>query len=482
MSITLIHTPQNLEPVFSVNGIPFILSSTLSSTYNFKYVFELNVQNPAIGYPGGTYTKVHRSLPRPNPDTYGYYSPAEILKNYISYELYPYTLIPTGITAATRFYQVNIGENFSTNQNFYNATNSGGYVLLSFTTLSGVTAGDEIQIVMDSGSENPQYTGVWTATTVGATTILTNCLFGTTPTSGFDPGSLKSILHLQSTLTGYTAINATKQYFDFNQDWQARWHMSGTTSQWLTNYNYTSKPIRIGKDEVATLSFLQDGTAISHYRVLTYSGATNVGDFLVTINSAFSQRKDIPTGTWNYRQITATNDITAASENIIVDGIDRYTVQLYNGAIPVSKLVNYEIECTPSRFSTLRFCFVNKCGGIDYISFQMKSIFSSTIKREMIDKTLHVLFNVGDRGETTTNIQSDDFITVNTNWLNDNEVTYIKELFKSHQIYLLSDAQQVMYPVTVADNQYTQKTILNNNLIQYKIKFKYAYPNINQSN
>ncbi len=480
--ISIIQYPQILHPVNSVNGIPFIVSSTLTSDTNFHFVFDLYVQSPSLGTTGGTFTKIHRAKTVPSPvDSYGHYSPAELLKNYISYDVYPYITSPTANTNSIRWYNIIYGEYFSTNQSFSATSNNGGFLRITFPSLSGVSVNDEVQIVMDSGTENSQYSGVWTATGVSSTILDLNCPYGNTPTTT-ESGYLKTITHLQANLSGYAAYNGTKQYIDQGTNFSNRFKMTGTSSQWLTNYNYTTQPYRIGNDEAATLSFFQYNNSISHYRVLTYSGATNIGDFLIVINSSFSIRKDIPSGSWNLRQITNLNDISGLVENVFVDGITSYSIQLYNGLTPVSKIVNYEVICTNSRFGNIRFCFVNKNGGIDYYSFNMKSILSNKMKREVIDKTILDTYLIGDRGETVIGIDTDSFLEVNSNWVKDNESVLIREMINSPEIYFMSTGEMLLYPVTITNVDFTQKNKINNNLFNYTLKMKYSYPNINQGN
>jgi len=482
MALTITTTPQDIHPVYSVNGIPVKAQSSISGDYNLKLIFDLSVSTDGSGL---VFNLANRNRISCLPGSLtGRFNPAESLKNYLTYDFYPYTLTPTACTNSFAYYKINIGEEFSTFQEFYQTQNTLGFVQFDFSgTLTGVSVGDEITVKMDVAAFNPQYQNVWTATSVGSNYVVTNCPYFATPIFP-ETGYITRIMHLSQVISGKSVYNGTKQYYDNDEDWELRFNLTGSTSKFLTNYNVASKKFKIREEEAATLSCLiKSSLAFPGYKIKykTYDESdSQIGEYDLSFSATVAKlRFDIPTGTFNLKRITETNTLNSNVEPIFSSSVKRYTVQVYYGSSAISQLAQYQVVCSDNRYIPYRFAFLNLHGGIDYMTFDKKSYFTSKIKKENIDLYLDFDYNLGDRGETTTNVDVEEYTEIYTGFISDEENVLIREMEKSKEVYYLSNGQNSLYPITVEVSDFTEKTTKNTNgLKQYKIKFKYAYPNI----
>ena len=65
-------------------------------------------------------------------------------------------------------------------------------------------------------------------------------------------------------------------------------------------------------------------------------------------------------------------------------------------------------------------------------------------------------------------------ITINSDYLNEEESAWLEELFTSINVQILAE-DNVVYPVIITNKTYTKKTSVNNKIkIQYTINLEYA--------
>ena len=83
-------------------------------------------------------------------------------------------------------------------------------------------------------------------------------------------------------------------------------------------------------------------------------------------------------------------------------------------------------------------------------------------------------YNNWDRGKKTLYTEAMRKLTINSDWLNEDEGIWLEELFTSTNVQILAD-NNVVYPVVITDKRYTKKTSVNNKIkIQYTVNLEYA--------
>jgi len=135
-------------------------------------------------------------------------------------------------------------------------------------------------------------------------------------------------------------------------------------------------------------------------------------------------------------------------------------------------------SCT--RYDNIRLAWRNRLGAWDYMNFRGKSKESIDIKRSesaSVPGTWDALtfdYENWDRGRKTLYTEATRKLTINSDWLNDDEGAWLEELFTSTNVQILGDSN-IVYPVIVTNKTYTKKTSVNNKIkIQYTINLEYA--------
>ena len=135
-------------------------------------------------------------------------------------------------------------------------------------------------------------------------------------------------------------------------------------------------------------------------------------------------------------------------------------------------------SCT--RYDNVRLTWRNRLGSWDYFNFRGKSIESLDIKKESMSSVAGTWdsttfdYNNWDRGTGTLYTQAKRKLTINSDWLNEDEAVWLEELFTSINVQIIDD-NDIIYPVVLTDKAYTKKTSVNNKIkIQYTIKLEYA--------
>jgi len=133
-----------------------------------------------------------------------------------------------------------------------------------------------------------------------------------------------------------------------------------------------------------------------------------------------------------------------------------------------------------SRYDNVRLAWRNRLGAWDYMNFRGKSTESVDIKRTDIAKvpgtwnSATFNYNNWDRGKKTLYTEATRKLTINSDWLNDDEGAWLEELFTSSNVHILGDSN-IVYPVVITDKAYTKKTSVNNKVkIQYTINLEYS--------
>ena len=164
-----------------------------------------------------------------------------------------------------------------------------------------------------------------------------------------------------------------------------------------------------------------------------------------------------------------------------------YTATAYdNGGVAISQPYYYykqEDDC--KGYETIRLCWVNKFGTWDYYNFTQKSI--RTFSRQAVSyQSMDGTWNAdkfklqGYRGgKKIFKSRATELITINTNFITDEEAVWLEGLFVSNNVYILNknsnDAanqglvRKYIEPVIVASEEMERRTTANNGKKQYTL-------------
>ena len=135
-------------------------------------------------------------------------------------------------------------------------------------------------------------------------------------------------------------------------------------------------------------------------------------------------------------------------------------------------------SCT--RYDNIRLAWRNRLGAWDYMNFRGKSIESVDITSEEMESVPgtwnSATFNYEntDRGKQTLFTEAKRKLTINSDWLNEDEGAWLEELFTSTNVQILADSN-IVYPVVITNKNYIKKTSVNDKIkIQYTVNLEYA--------
>ena len=136
-------------------------------------------------------------------------------------------------------------------------------------------------------------------------------------------------------------------------------------------------------------------------------------------------------------------------------------------------------SCT--RYDNVRLAWVNRLGGWDYMNFRGKSKTTVDIQSSEIESvpgtwdSATFNYNSWDRGKKTLFKTATKKMTINSDWLNEDEAVWLEELFTSDEVQILNDDYTIVDAVVVTNKNYIKKTSVNDKIkIQYTINLEYA--------
>lgn len=282
-----------------------------------------------------------------------------------------------------------------------------------------------------------------------------------------------------TTVTGY-CLNSVATYQQL-----PRWNYedyiiySATTDRkFLTNAPKTKK---IREGEYETLSFMTKNIppmALDvYFRIQKFriSGGTSITDFNI------SNRFDVSTGSTIrvfHFGVGPANLNPIMNIDINFDTDYKYIAEIFyediNGDVRMSETRTFELDTQCSIYPTKRFMFQNRFGVRDYFTATLAETNTYSINRTTTEQVLPVNYTIGDRGTNIVDIDAQDSVVVNTNWVNDEDSVWLKELFTTRDAYeVTSDGDAI--PIVIENTNEEVKQRVNEKLTKYEIRYKYAF-------
>jgi hypothetical protein len=470
MSISTVSQPQIIFPVYSIFGVPWAFSSTLSAATSFNLVVDLYSDS----YSGTNFTNRIRNRATLSPtDNLFHYSPARVLENYLSYDLNPFITTPALALNTSEYYKLRLGEEYEQIIFFSAVTDNGsGFAKFQLSgTVGSLVTGAEVFISQNEQQTSvPNYSGWWTVSGTGSLYIVTNApytLYSATTINGY----ITKIIVFDPSYTNINCVFAgTNQYLDYGKNFSATYLLSGSTSEFLTPYSGIRE---IGTNEPYTFTGIYKNS--TYYTVNVYDssnallGTSNVNTTFTTVNGC-NPAIIIPVGTSNLSSIFSSYPTAA-----------RYTIQMFNGGTPNSRIYEFKIVNKCSIYPTYYLTWLNSRGGFDSFTLNYKSVLTDNIKRDTFSKIIRPNYTLGTRSETVLNVDSNTSILLNTNFINERYSALLMDVMNSDEVYLIDSSNNII-PVVVTVDKPIYQTSVNNRLVQYRVTANYAFDNVRQRN
>ena len=399
----------------------------------------------------------------------------------------PYTNNSTGLIIE--------GEHFVDNYYYAHPTLGSlvGFVIPETTNPTRINVGDTVVVSNRKAPIVPTvlgYDGEWIVVdiiTVGSNkVIITNCPWNTS--SSVVPGVIyakdKYVFENQVQSTTEYSWNGGLQYKEFlSYDIDDFYISSLPSSQgrFLTNGPKTRK-IQLGQVEYLSL-INWDNSSLYSMRAL-FRSYDSVGNTLdenyIDLGSSTKIHKVLQLGVGT-KNMEGFLDLTGAAY---------YTVFIWdNGTLKnqISEEITFLIDTECYRFTQKRLMWLNRLGGWDFFTFNLRSDKTIDINRNEFKRNLRSYdsgtglynYSMGDRGRTTYIVEASESETCFSNWIRDDEMSWMEELYTSPEVYLIEDTTN-MLPINITDDSVTLGKAENYGLVSYSITFKHSNDRIIQ--
>jgi hypothetical protein len=160
--------------------------------------------------------------------------------------------------------------------------------------------------------------------------------------------------------------------------------------------------------------------------------------------------------------------------------IEWYTIQAYNSSTPLGTPIRYNVTCN-QKYPNIRIKWKNRFGQWDWFNFNMVNTQSFTVNRSVYEPQLgswggrSLSYNNYDSSILNYLVDTDQNITVNTDWVSQDYNDIFKQLLVSDEIYWLYDESNGdLRPITINTPSIQFKTGVVDKTIQYSFDFKYG--------
>ena len=173
-----------------------------------------------------------------------------------------------------------------------------------------------------------------------------------------------------------------------------------------------------------------------------------------------------------------------AQDTLIAGGIsiiDTYKVELLGATSNVLASRTFKLNTECSQYPTVRLHWMNKLGGFDSFNFNKNQINAMEIERKQFKAPLPIGYSKQDRLKTNYNTTINDRISINSDWITEQESILLEELATSPVIYLERTPTDFV-AVNITNTSYEIKTFLTDRrLFNVSFDIEYTYSRYRQS-
>jgi hypothetical protein len=464
--ITAFNIPSQFQPAY--NPLYLTFDSDEKTQIGFRYVLRV-VDSLA--------NEIARLSIAPRVgDGIGYADVSDIAQSLVSY--YNPTalgLFNDGWEDAVTTLTFHIGEEYQEPYTYTTVQQNGLYVELVGSSVPTYVAGDQINIAQsDGGSAMPQLEGLFTVVSVSGNDVTVSCLW-----SSITPAVIGGEVSY--------ADGRKTQYLD-QFDEQIDIHNSAFSFVSFKDYDPTDWQLVNGQQKSILTTCPRSGMRITPTQDMFFKVYGNT----LTGNQYKVNIKTInPSGEFTYvvdaneagQYVRVCGDLTGAT---VVSGslpavqdtttrLDFKITDLANNPVSESFSFNIDHRCAINDYEVL---FLDKLGSWGSFPFYLKRKINVTKQDKTYEKQLGTIdisgfsYELTDVGEETYNVQQNETIELNTNYLTEEESTYFAELITSPKTYIKVDGVYIACKVLTTEIE--KDSFQNRRLIRKTITVKYS--------
>jgi hypothetical protein len=300
--------------------------------------------------------------------------------------------------------------------------------------------------------------------------------------------TLTDLLEANPSNVKYFAVDGYWQYFN-SVNYVTGSHVKSSTYKYIDGYSLFQEPISqsiqnktpywpLMTDGPVTQSSFDFNTGTAGVWIGTYGGTqadrvkytSNLGSsdyiFSSSVNTA-NQIGQYPIG-YNAPNFPFTGSL------------DYFTVQAYNGLTPIGQSIRYEVTCN-QKYPNIRIKWKNRYGQFDFFNFNMVNRQTFNVNRSVYQPQIgswggsSLSYNDYDSNNLNYLVDTQESISVNSNWVSEEYNDIFKQLLVSDEIYWIYDEDNdYVRPITIKTNSVTFKTGVVDKVIQYSFDFDYG--------
>ncbi len=251
--------------------------------------------------------------------------------------------------------------------------------------------------------------------------------------------TLSSVLYTSP--IGY-AWNGALQYHEYKSFTQSIYVCSNLKSRFLTTVpnrsliplteKFTINFIQATDDPVFAMiinTYDKDHVPIAQYQMdnvlYSISSPADPEDLLITVG----------VGPANINEAALDGSPT---QPVIDSNVRYYDIRLVDYTLNrnISERKEFEIDYRCTKYPQHRIWWLNRLGGFDSYTFNLKSSKSIDISRATHNKLPDTDYALGDRGESVINVNAGESYKLSSNWLTEEEGKWMETLFTSPEVYV----------------------------------------------
>ena len=152
---------------------------------------------------------------------------------------------------------------------------------------------------------------------------------------------------------------------------------------------------------------------------------------------------------------------------------------LAGSTVVAQKVFTTNTDC--SQYPTVRLHWLNKLGGFEAFNFNKNTINAMDIERKQFKAPLQIGYSQSDRLKTNYNTTINDKITINSDWISEEQSILLEQLATSPIIYLERSANDFV-AVNILNSSYEIKNYLTDRkLFNVTFEIEYSYSRYRQS-
>lgn len=285
--------------------------------------------------------------------------------------------------------------------------------------------------------------------------------------------------YLSATTSFLYAFNASFKWKDFASYDQDDWCIkSGSVVPFLTNSPDTQT---IYTNEKAFLHFaVQTDNIARRLRVRTYDINGNLAQTALIVNNyyAFDAGRFVrcPAG-WNLNDITS-GDLASGTQPLIHSSIGSWKVDVTQSdgttLLTETKTFNAAGECTP--YTSYRLHFKNALGAFDSFTLNRRSTKTNKIERRTFEPVYGSIsggawsYSITEQRKKDFYIEDEETLKLNSDWITEDESTWLYELVTSPEIYVETDSE--LFSAHVKNSEYITRNHASDKIFNLEIELE----------